>query len=131
MISTFIESQPLELDKFKICYSIQIVGHTHWYLKFFNISSSGESTTAVHCVVFAETEAGFDLVFSTGHTDDFVSLHPVENPLHQFTVCVWLRTQDVLHYGTLFSYAAHSNWLATDDVDVFTLHNYGKLKVCF
>ncbi|KAI0227208.1 hypothetical protein LSAT2_022348 [Lamellibrachia satsuma] len=70
----------------------------------------------------------FDLVFHRASTTDYVLLRTIPT-LHALSVCLWLRTNDFTNYGTILSYAAESNWLTTSDVNVFTLYDYGGLRM--
>ena len=74
--------------------------------------------------------ADFDLVFEHGSTEDYVLLqHAIAEDLPEISVCLWMRTDDSRNYGTILSYAVDSNWLGADHTNVFTLYDYGLLKV--
>ena len=82
--------------------------------------------TAIFCHVVVSPD--FDLVFHRASTTDYVLLRTMPT-LHALSVCLWLRTNDFANYGTILSYAAESNWLTASDVNVFTLYDYGRLRV--
>ena len=90
------------------------------------INFSKMSTTGV-CLL-PVVSADFDLIFSRASTMDFVLMRNIPR-LEAISVCLWMRTSDVSHYGTIMSYAADSNWLSADDSNVFVLHDYGSLEV--
>ena len=89
-----------------------------------NITVYMSSALSCHVVVSPD----FDLVFHRASTTDYVLLRTMPT-LHALSVCLWLRTNDFTNYGTILSYAAESNWLTASDVNVFTLYDYGRLRV--
>jgi len=78
----------------------------------------------------AETPTQFDVLFQRRSITDFivVPLRRRSVAIQSLTACVWLRTDDLLNYGTLWSYAVDSNWLAADS-NAFTAYDYANLKV--
>lgn len=80
-----------------------------------------------HCLVVS---SDFDLVFSEASVSRYVVMRIQEN-LRYLTTCLWIRSADKRNYGTIFSYAADSNWLGSHSGNDFTLYDYGGLQVKF
>ena len=81
----------------------------------------------------AETLTHFDVQFRRRSITDFVVVPVRRRPggvVQSLTACVWLRTDDHVNYGTLWSYAVDSNWLDVDAAsNAFTAYDYASLKV--
>jgi len=74
----------------------------------------------------------FDLQFPRRSDSDYVSvsLRRPSTVVQSLTACVWMRTRDLINYGTVCSYAVDSNWLTADAAtNAFTVHDYASLKV--
>ena len=86
--------------------------------------------TGLVMILYTEVDARFDLVYPTGDVSEYVLVRGIPE-MRAFTLCLWLRTEDVMKYGTLASYAVHNNTLRAHDVraDVITLVDYGLLRV--
>ena len=115
---------------FVFCYVIH--PHSHTPNTTTIISNMFRSiTNALICTALFSrvvVSPDFDLVFHRASTTDYVLLRTMPT-LHALSVCLWLRTNDSTNYGTILSYAAESNWLTASDVNVFTLYDYGRLRV--
>ena len=80
----------------------------------------------------AETLTQFDLLFPRRSFTDYIiiPLHRRSLVVQSLTACVWLRTDDLVNYGTIWSYAVDSNWLtAGAAANAFTAYDYASLKV--
>ncbi|XP_033755862.1 LOW QUALITY PROTEIN: sushi, von Willebrand factor type A, EGF and pentraxin domain-containing protein 1-like [Pecten maximus] len=71
----------------------------------------------------------FDLVFDDLGSPGTVLLRPAPGSLESITACMWVRTVDTMNYGTPFSYAVETNDLAWQESNMFTLTDYGQLKL--
>ncbi|XP_021365829.1 sushi, von Willebrand factor type A, EGF and pentraxin domain-containing protein 1-like [Mizuhopecten yessoensis] len=71
----------------------------------------------------------FDLVFDPLGSPGSVLFRPGPGDLKSVTACMWIRTQDTMNYGTPFSYAVETNELAWKEGNMFTLTDYGQLKL--
>ena len=74
----------------------------------------------------------FDVLFRRRSVSDYIIV-PLRRPslsIQSVTGCVWLRTGDLVNYGTVWSYAVNSNWLSSDAAtNAFTAYDYASLKV--
>lgn len=68
-------------------------------------------------------------MFTKPSVTDYVSMPVHYGALSAVTGCIWIRTYDTYNFGTVWSYAAESNWLSADDANVFTLYDYGNVQV--
>jgi len=74
----------------------------------------------------------FDVLFRRRSVTDYiiVPLRRRSLVVQSLTACVWLRTDDLVNYGTIWSYAVDSNWLtAGAATNAFTAYDYASLKV--
>jgi len=85
----------------------------------------------VHVCV-TETQTHFDVLFRRRSVTDYivVALRRPSVVIQSLTACLWLRTDDLDNYGTVWSYAVHTNWLSADAAsNAFTAYDYASLKV--
>jgi len=90
------------------------------------------SPTCNVVVVLAETITQFDVVFRRRSVTDYITIPLRRRSLsvRSLTTCVWLRTDDLVNYGTIWSYAVDSSWLTADAAtNAFTAYDYASLKV--
>jgi len=73
----------------------------------------------------------FDVLFRRRSVTDYIVVPIQRQPLfvQSLTACVWLRTDDLFNYGTIWSYAVDSNLPAADAANAFTAYDYASLKV--
>jgi len=74
----------------------------------------------------------FDVLFQRRSVTDYIiiPLHRRTLVVRSLTACVWLRTDDLVNYGTVWSYAVDSNWLTPGAAtNAFTAFDYASLKV--
>jgi len=97
----------------------------------------GIEISNLQCVIcnaeLTETVTEFDVLFLHPSVTDYIVV-PVRPQgslsIHSVTACVWLRTDDLLNYGTVWSYAVDTSWLNTDaSANAFTAYDYASLKV--
>jgi len=81
----------------------------------------------------SETLTQFDVVFHRRSVSDFVAVQldrSRADVIQSVTACVWLRTDDLLNYGTAWSYAVDNSWLTAEAAaNAFTAYDYASLKV--
>ncbi|XP_063877551.1 sushi, von Willebrand factor type A, EGF and pentraxin domain-containing protein 1-like isoform X4 [Scylla paramamosain] len=78
-----------------------------------------------------EISADFFLKFPSSGILDYVSLEGFSHSLDSFSLCLWMKTDDLNNYGTPFSYAtdSHDNALTLTDYSGFVLYVNGDKQI--